>query len=156
LCSQGGSVCALRSIPYWSTPMSTPARTVVIPASHRDLLEKCQVVILATNDPDGFPQVTATWFLVEPDGAIKASLNTTRWKVKYLQRNPKCTLFFIDPDNPYRTLEIRATAIIMPDDDYSFAARFGAKYNADLRQMDQPGEKRVVVLFQPVKVNTYG
>jgi PPOX class probable F420-dependent enzyme len=136
--------------------MAANANQTTIPASHRDLVEQNQVVVLATNGADGYPQVTATWFLAEPDGTIEASLNTKRWKFKNLQRDPKCTLFFIDPANPYRTLEIRATAAILPDDDYAFAGRVGQKYGADLGQMDQPGEQRVVVQFQPVKINTYG
>lgn len=31
-----------------------------IPESHRNLVDDSQVVILATNGPDGVPQVTAT------------------------------------------------------------------------------------------------
>jgi PPOX class probable F420-dependent enzyme len=128
-----------------------------IPASHRDLLESNPIVILATAGADGFPQVTATWFLLEDDGTVKLSLNTARQKTRNLQRNPEATLFFVDPANPYRTLEIRARASVAPDPDYDFADRFSAKYGgADLRAMDQPGEERVVVSFTPVKVNTFG
>lgn len=50
--------------------------TTTIPESHRDLIETGPIVMLATIGPDGFPQVTATWFLVEEDGTIAASLNT--------------------------------------------------------------------------------
>ena len=128
-----------------------------IPASHRDLVETSQAVALATLGPDGFPQVTAAWFLAEPDGTIKLSLNTTRQKTKNLLRRPEATLFFVDPANPYRTLEVRARAVIEPDPDYAFADRVGAKYGgADLRANDRPGEARVVVAFAPVKVNTFG
>jgi PPOX class probable F420-dependent enzyme len=127
----------------------------IIPASHRDLLERCPIVTLATLGPDGFPQVSALWFLVD-DGVIVASLNTSRQKVKNLERDPRATLFFIDPDNPYRTLEIRARAEITPDPDYAFADRVGAKYGANLRENDRPGETRVVIRFIPVKTNTFG
>jgi PPOX class probable F420-dependent enzyme len=124
-----------------------------IPASHRDLLETNQAVVLATI---GFPQVSAVWFLVDDDGQIKMSLNTARQKVKNLQRRPEATLFFFDPANPYRTLEIRARATLTPEPDNAFADRVGAKYGADLRERDLPGESRVVVSFEPVKVNTFG
>ena len=128
-----------------------------IPASHRDLVDNNQVAIVATVGPDGVPQVTASWFLAEEDGTVRMSLNTTRQKVKNLMRRPESTLFFIDPANPYRTLEIRAQAKIEDDSDYVFADRVGAKYGgADVRTMDQPGETRVVVTFVPVKVNTFG
>jgi hypothetical protein len=72
-------------------------------------------------------------------------------------RRPESTLFFIDPANPYRTLEIRARAEIEPDPDYGLADRVGGKYGgADVRTMDQPGETRVAITFVPVKVNTFG
>ncbi len=128
-----------------------------IPASHRDLIENNQVAIVATIGPDGAPQVTANWFLAEEDGTVRMSLNTTRQKVKNLMRRPESTLFFMDPANPYRTLEIRTWAEIEPDPDYVFADRVGTKYGgADVRTMDQPGETRVVITFVPVKVNTFG
>ena len=128
-----------------------------IPASHRDLLENNQVVVLATVGSGGFPQVTASWFLAEDDGTVKLSLNSTRQKTRNLQRHPEATLFFFDPANPYRTLEIRARAEVEADPDYTFANRVGAKYGGtDLRAMDQPGEARVVVSFVPVRVNTFG
>lgn len=127
-----------------------------IPASHADLLENSQIVILGTNGADGFPQITAIGFVVE-DGVVKTSLNTTRQKTKNLTRDPKVSLFFVDPASPYRTLEIRANASSEPDPDYVFADKVGAKYGgADLREMDRPGESRVVVSFEPVKVNVFG
>jgi PPOX class probable F420-dependent enzyme len=128
-----------------------------IPETHRDILDTAPVGIVATVAPDGMPQVTANWFLAEEDGTVRMSLNTTRQKVKNLMRRPESTLFFMDPANPYRTLEIRTRAEIEPDPDYVFADRVGAKYGgADVRTMDQPGQTRVVVTFVPVKVNTFG
>ena len=67
------------------------------------------------------------------------------------------TLFFIDPANPYRTLEIRARQRLEPDPDYVTADAVGAKYGgSDLRDMDKPGESRVTVTFDIEKVNTFG
>ena len=125
------------------------------PASHQDLL-KADVAMLATIGQDGYPQVTALWFLFD-DGTIKLSLNTTRQKVKNLQAHPECTFFILDTANPYRTLEVRARAEITPDADYAFAKKLGAKYGgADLSTNDRPGETRVVVSLQPIKINTWG
>ncbi len=95
-----------------------------IPESHQDLLA-ADVAMLATIAPDGYPQVTATWFLLDDDCVVKLSLNTTRQKVKNLRRHPECTLFVLDLANPYRTLEIRARAELQPDDEFTFADRLG-------------------------------
>ena len=131
--------------------------STTLPTSHRDLLSS-PIVTLATAGPDGFPEVTAVWFLVDDDGTVTVSLNTSRQKAKNLERDPKATLFFVDPATPYRTLEIRARAEITPDPDYAFADRLKDKYGpgGDLRGTDRPGESRVAVRFIPVKVNTFG
>lgn len=127
-----------------------------IPKSHQELL-KADVAVLATIGPDGYPQVSALWFLLDEDGTIRLSLNTKRQKVRNLQNHPECTLFILDPATPYRTLEIRARAEIEPDEGYAFASKLGSKYgNVDFSTIDQPGETRVVVSLHPVKVNTWG
>lgn len=126
------------------------------PESHQDLLD-APVAILATVGHDGYPQVTALWFLFDDDGVIKLSLNTVRQKTKNLRAHPECTFFILDTANPYRTLEVRAQAQITPDPDYTFAKKLAAKYgDVDLSANDGPGETRVVVSLQPVKVNTWG
>jgi PPOX class probable F420-dependent enzyme len=121
------------------------------PESHSDLLD-AQVASLATIDGDGFPQVTEVWFLLD-EGELKLSLNTSRRKTKNLTARPQCSLLILDLENPYRYLEVRGTARIAPDDDYTFATKVGAKYNADLKIHDQPGETRVVVTIDPVKIH---
>lgn len=123
-----------------------------IPQTHHDLLQT-DVAMLATVGQDGYPQVTALWFLWDEDDTVRLSLNTARQKAKNLQAHAECTLFLLDRANPYRTLEIRARAEISPDPDYRFADKLGRKYNADLRMMDRPGEQRVVVTLHPTRVN---
>lgn len=120
------------------------------PESHRDLLDG-QVASLATVGRTGFPQVTELWFLHD-EGEIKLSLNTARLKTRNLQRDPKCSLLLLDLENPYRYLEVRGNARVEPDEDYRFAQKLGAKYNADLKVHDNPGESRVVVTIEPVNV----
>jgi PPOX class probable F420-dependent enzyme len=122
-----------------------------IPSSHCDLLDS-QVATLATVGPDGRPQLSEIWFLADGD-TVSISLNTSRQKTKNLQANPAATLLILDLAIPYRYLEIRGDAEIAPDDDYSFADRVGAKYHADLRDHDQPGQSRVVVTIRPARVN---
>lgn len=122
-----------------------------IPASHRDLL-KGDFATLGTVGPDGRPQLSEVWFLAEGD-TVGISLNTSRQKTKNLRANPASSLFILDVAVPYRYLELRGDAEITPDDDYAFADKVGAKYNADLRQHDQPGQTRVKVVIRPVRIN---
>ncbi|HWB23812.1 MAG TPA: PPOX class F420-dependent oxidoreductase [Gaiellaceae bacterium] len=121
------------------------------PESHADLLD-AQVASFATIDSEGFPQVTEVWFLHE-DGELKLSLNGSRAKTKNLAARPECSLFLLDLANPYRYLEVRGRARIESDADYAFANKVGAKYNADLKAYDGPGDSRVVVTIDPVKIH---
>jgi PPOX class probable F420-dependent enzyme len=123
-----------------------------IPDSHRDLLD-APVATLATVGPDGRPQLSAVWFLADGD-TVRISLNTSRQKTKNLTARPQANLFVLDAANPARYLELRGDVSIAPDDDYAFADQVGAKYGGvDLRNMDQAGERRVVVTLEPVRVN---
>jgi PPOX class probable F420-dependent enzyme len=121
------------------------------PESHRDLLDG-QVATLATIDAEGFPQLSEVWFLFD-GGDVRLSLNSARHKTRNLTQRPECSLVLLDLANPYRYLEIRARARVEPDDDYAFAQRVGAKYNADLRNHDRPGEFRVIVTLVPIKIH---
>ncbi|HEV3391818.1 MAG TPA: PPOX class F420-dependent oxidoreductase [Solirubrobacteraceae bacterium] len=120
------------------------------PESHHDLLD-AQVATLATIGGDGYPQQTELWFLYD-DGELKLSLNDSRLKTRNLVKRPQCSLLVLDVKNPYRYLVVRGNAEVEPDDDYSFANKLGAKYSADIKVHDRPGESRVVVTIEPTNV----
>src|SRR5436309_13188129 len=120
------------------------------PDSHRDLLDG-QFASLATIGGDGLPQLTEVWFLHE-DGELTLSLNRSRLKTRNLIKRPQCSVLLLDLQNPYRYLEVRGHAKLDPDEDYAFARKVGAKYNADLSAHDRPGETRVVVTIEPANV----
>jgi PPOX class probable F420-dependent enzyme len=121
------------------------------PESHHDLLD-ADLATLATIGSNGIPQQTVVWFLYE-DGQLKLSLNSSRLKTKNLIKRPKCSLLILDPAVPQRYLEVRGTAALEPDADYTFARRLGAKYGgADLSEHDGPGVSRVIVTIQPTNV----
>jgi PPOX class probable F420-dependent enzyme len=122
-----------------------------IPDTHRDLLGT-DFATLCTVGADGYPQVSEVWFLAEGD-EIAVSLNTARQKTKNLMASPACTLFILDLTNPYRYLEIRGRAEVVPDADRAFAEKVGAKYGADLSEHDAPRDHRVKVRIVPVRVN---
>jgi PPOX class probable F420-dependent enzyme len=121
------------------------------PNAHRDLLDS-KVATLATLGRDGYPQMTEVWFLLDDDGELRLSLNSSRLKTRNLQQRPQCGLLMLDLQNPQRYLEIRGNARIEPDDDYAFARKVGAKYDADLKVHDGPGDRRVTVTIEPTNV----
>jgi PPOX class probable F420-dependent enzyme len=124
------------------------------PESHRDLLEAQTVAILSTIDPRGFPQSTALWFLLDEDGKLRLAVNSSRKKLDNLRARPECTLFILDVNNIYKTIEVRARATVELDEGYALSDRVGRKYNDDLRRFDPPGTTRYAVTLDPVRINT--
>jgi len=123
-----------------------------IPESHRDLLN-AKVGTLATVGPDGRPQLSEVWFIATEGGAVKISLNSKRQKVKNLLRNASVSFLILDLENPYRYLELRWDAELQRDVDYSLAEQVGAKYDTDLRNMDDQGDTRYAVTIPARHVN---
>ena len=124
------------------------------PEPHRDLLQ-APVALLTTVGRDGFPQVTATWFLYDTDdGLLKLWLSTARQKTKNVQRNSKCTLLIMDPASPQRTLEVRGVAEVTDDTERAFVEKYVPKYGEFVRNIgDQPPHHRVVVTLRPTRIN---
>lgn len=124
------------------------------PDSHLDLLQAPLTATLATIGKDGYPQVTALWYLFE-DGQLKLTLNDSRQKFKNIVARPQATLFILDPKNPMHGIEVRANLTIKPDTDLSFTERVVAQYGNPFKisDIDGPGTKRYEIVFDPIKIN---
>lgn len=131
--------------------MSEPA---AIPASHADLLD-LPVATMSTVGADGYPQTAALWFIVE-DGRIKTSALATRQNVKNVLRHPKATWMFVNPANPYRTLEVRGDVAVEDDEDVAFMRREFVKYDTTPEEFGGPLEGRRVVVLTPTHVRAWG
>ncbi|HEY2286897.1 MAG TPA: pyridoxamine 5'-phosphate oxidase family protein, partial [Streptosporangiaceae bacterium] len=75
-----------------------------------------------------------------------------RQKYRNLIARPRVTLFVIDPKNPFRTLEVRATAEVTDDPGLEFLQRLLRLYGTDLESFPAPTEDRVVVTFRPTRI----
>jgi PPOX class probable F420-dependent enzyme len=104
--------------------------TAEIPASHRPLLEQRTAGVLSTNGPDGRPQSTAIWFLLDGD-VIRTSLLESRQKITNLRRDPHCTLFVFADGNPFKSIEVRGDATLELDADRSFTHQVIRAYGQD-------------------------
>lgn len=113
------------------------------------------VASITTIGPTGYPQSSAVWFLAE-EGVIKVSLVDSNQKVKNALANPKGTYLFLDPANPYKTLEIRGDLSVEVDEDVAFLRRQLAKYNLTPETFGRPLDGRVVLTLTPTRVRTWG
>jgi len=82
--------------------------SITIPDSHKDLLERPIVVTLVTMNPDGQPQATPVWFSWDGEH-ILINTNKGRRKDRNMKARPQVAVLIIDPDNPYRWMELRGT-----------------------------------------------
>src|ERR1041385_3889801 len=87
----------------------------VIPEKYIDLFDKKAFANLATMMPDGTPQVTPVW--VDYDGThVIINSARGRQKDKNLRSNPAVAMAIVDPDNPYRYLEVRGQVTEITED----------------------------------------
>lgn len=128
-----------------------------IPEPFKDLLQKKAFASLATVNPDGTPQVTPVW--VDSDGAhLRFNTAKGRVKDKNLRRNPVVALAIVDPDNPYRYLQVRGrvTEIAEAGADAHIDALAKKYLGQDTYPFRRPGEVRVIYKIRPERVQTMG
>ena len=129
----------------------------VIPDKYRDLFTKRAFASLATLMPDASPQVTPVWVDLEGDLVL---VNTAkgRQKDKNMRRDSRVALAIIDPDNPYRYLEIRGRiAEITEDGADAHIDKMAKKYlGVDKYPYRQPTETRVIFKIRAERVSMMG
>ena len=89
----------------------------MIPAAYAHLLELPIYAHLGTIRPDDTVQVNPMWFEFI-DGTLRFTHTTKRGKFRNLQHNPSMSLSLIDPENPFRYLEVRGRLVVAGTGDY--------------------------------------
>ena len=129
-----------------------------VPTSFADLLTgKPSFAHLATSMKDGSPQVTPVWFSYDGNHIL---VNSARGRLKdrNMRARPKVALSILDPDNPYRYLQIIGHVIDVSEaggDEHidALALKYLGKETYPWRS---PGEVRVVYTIAIDKVQTMG
>ncbi len=127
------------------------------PEQYKDLLQKKAFASLATVNADGTPQVTPVWF--DFDGThVRFNTAKGRVKDKNLRRNPAVALTIVDPDNPYRYVQVkgRVTEVTESGADAHIDALTKKYMGQDKYPYRRPGEVRVVFKIAPERVQTMG
>jgi PPOX class probable F420-dependent enzyme len=128
-----------------------------IPDQYKDLLEKKAFAHLGTIMKDGSPQVTPVWF--DHDGThIRVNTAKGRWKDKNMRNRPQVALSILDPDNPYRYMQIRGKVVEVTENGAdAHIDSLAKKYlGQDKYPFRQPGESRVIYKVSVDRVNTMG
>ena len=118
-----------------------------LPTSHQDLLYRPLFAHLATVRPDGAPQSGLMWFAWDGRRA-RFSHTRTRQKLRNLAHEPRVSFHLVDPDNPYRTLEVRGRVeSIDADPDATFYRSLQERYDLVVPAFD--ADVRVVITVAP-------
>ena len=129
-----------------------------IPDNYLDLLrEKKAFANLATIFADGSPQVTPVWFDYT-EGKIRVNTAKGRVKSRTLKPGAQVALAIMDPDNPYRYVQVRgrvARAVEAGADAHidSLAKKYLDK---DTYPFRQAGEVRIMYEIEPRSVSGMG
>lgn len=128
-----------------------------IPENYMDLFKKPAFGFLTTLMPDGSPQTQPVWVDFE-DGQVLVNTALGRQKDKNMRRDPRVAVTLMDPDNPYRYLEIRGKVKEVTQDGATpHIDKMAKKYlGKDKYPFAQPGEQRVLYKIEPVKIHTMG
>ena len=128
-----------------------------IPEKFRDLFNKRAFASLATRMPNDEVQVTPVWVDVE-NGTVLFNSARGRVKDQNVRRDPRVTLTLMDPDNPYRYMEIRGRVVNFTEQGADkHIDKLAKKYlGVDKYPYAKPGEVRVLYRVKPEKVLVHG
>lgn len=127
------------------------------PEKYLDLFQKKALGALTTLMADGSPQTTPVWIDFQ-DGQVWVNSAVGRQKDVNVRRDPRVAMAIVDPDNPYRYVEVRGRVAAITtqgaDDHIDAMAR---KYiGKDKYPWRQPTEQRVIYKIEILKTSTMG
>jgi PPOX class probable F420-dependent enzyme len=123
-----------------------------------DLLQqKKAFAILATLMPDGSPQVTPVWFDFN-NGIVRVNTAKGRTKARNMKPGAAVALAIVDPDNPYRYVQIRGrVARVAEAGADAHIDALAKKYlGVDKYPHRRPGEVRMTVEIEPRSISGVG
>jgi PPOX class probable F420-dependent enzyme len=126
-----------------------------VPDEFFAILEKKAYAHIATIGADGAPQSNPVWFEWDGDRLLFSTIKS-RAKYKNLAARAAVAASILDPDEPYRCLELRGVAEIDedPDKGKAFINQMSHKYTGQ-DFGDRPGEERVIVAIRPNRMLTH-
>jgi len=126
-----------------------------IPEKYLDLLQQKKAFAnLATVMPDGSPQVTPVWFDYK-DGRIRVNTAKGRVKARNMKERSPVALAIMDPDNPYRYLQVRGRVERVAEERANaHIDTLAKKYlEKDKYSWSRPGEVRVMYEIEPMSAS---
>lgn len=145
--------------------MNRRSQIALTSEEQRRFLDESHTIILGTNGRKGHPQLTAMWYVNDPDGTIYMTTFAKSQKTKNIERDPRVTLL-IEGGRTYPELKglmITARATIVRDTErvLDMLERVNVKYNGlapspELREaLRGQAAKRILLEFTAVKASSW-
>lgn len=131
--------------------------TEVIPSTHEDLLQTPAVAVMTSIGPEHEPQAHPVWFDFEA-GELRVSTTTDRQKFENVQRDKRVSLVVVDPEDPYRYIEVRGEVVETEQDpDKRFIDHLAKRYLGEPEYPNKQEDKqRVIFHIAPQHAATMG
>jgi len=129
-----------------------------IPDKYLDLLKRKKAfAIIATLMPDGSPQATPVWFDYT-NGLVRVNTAKGRVKARNLKQGAPVAMAIVDPDNPYRYVQIRGRVRRVSEEGAAqHIDSLAKKYlDKDKYPYAQPGEVRLLCEIEPASASGMG
>lgn len=124
-----------------------------LPDDVRALITEPIFFHVATINPDGSPQVSVVWADLEGDRFVFSTAEG-RVKPRNLRRDPRISISFTVPDDPYRNIVLYGRAVEIENRGIDLIDRMARKYtDSDRYQWTRPGEVRVDVAVEVDRIS---
>lgn len=124
-----------------------------IPESFLDFFTRPILAHLATVMPDGSPQVTPLW-ISYADGLLLINTIVGRQKDRNLSQRQRVALDMVDPDDPYRYLQVRGEVVeatLEGAEDH--IDELSLRYSGELYPRHDPNRPRKLFKIRPARVS---
>lgn len=134
----------------------TMSNTFNIPESHRYLVERPLLAMLATTLPDGTPQATPVWFSYD---GTHFYFNTAkgRLKARAMEKTPYVALTIVDPQNGFRYIQVRGPVVASEDVGRANINALCQRYTGSpIYTFGPPDEVRIKYTLTPEHIQVLG
>jgi PPOX class probable F420-dependent enzyme len=125
----------------------------LIPEEYMDLVERPVYASVATIRPDGAPQNNPMWFLWDGEFLYFTHMRT-RQKYRNVSAEPRVSLSIMDPEQPFRYVEIRGTVERIDEDPTAaMYMKLAERYGVPMSEPPADAPDRVVLVVRPTKIS---
>ncbi len=125
---------------------------MTLPDKAAALLDGPTVVIITTLNADGTPQSTPVWAEREGDDVLISTVKG-RKKARNLERDPRVSVAFVDPQNPYSFYSLNGSVTLTDDPSGALIQRLSQKYTGGEYTADEgTGNQRVIVRLSAERI----